>query len=100
MPTTTSETREAEHGERMIEVTIRLWTDAIAEVEGQIVPKHAWSYGVARVSPNRSHGIVGRRPTPFNTLDEIPTKIRELLVEQGIKLHLGPAERRLFDVER
>ena len=33
--------QEAEHGEKMIEVKIRFWTNSIAEQEGKIIPKHA-----------------------------------------------------------
>jgi len=41
--------RVAKHGQRMIEVQIRFWTNDIAESKGQIVPKHAWASGVVKV---------------------------------------------------
>lgn len=40
-PTTDVQEREAQHGQKMIEVKLRFWTDEIAESEGNILPKHA-----------------------------------------------------------
>ena len=81
------ESREAKYGERMIEVKVRFWTDEIAEGEGQIKPKHAWTAGVVRMHPNESHGIVPEYPRPFNSLMEIPAVIEKVLIEHGITLH-------------
>lgn len=47
--------REARHGEKMIEVKIRFWTDGLASESGKILPKHAWAAGVVRMESNRSH---------------------------------------------
>jgi hypothetical protein len=49
--------QEAKHGEKMIEVKLRFWTNDIAEKKGDVIPKHAWSSGVVRVERNDSHGI-------------------------------------------
>jgi len=46
--------REAEHGQKMIEVKLRFWTNNLAGKSGQIIPKHAWSSGVVRIEPNKS----------------------------------------------
>jgi hypothetical protein len=82
------ESREAKHGERMIEVRVRFWTNDLAEGEGQVRPRHAWGSGVVRIQPNKSHGITGRgKPLPFNSLAEIPAKIEQELIAHGITIH-------------
>ena len=81
------ESREAKYGERMIEVRIRFWTDEIAEGEGQIRPKHAWTSGVVRMQRNESHGITPKNPRPFNSLMDIPGVVEKVLIQHGIKLH-------------
>jgi len=81
------ESREAKSGERMIEVRVRFWTDGIAEGEGQIVPKHAWTSGVVRMERNESHGISPKNPRPFNSLMDLPRIMEMVLIDHGIKLH-------------
>ena len=88
------ETREAEQGQRMIEVRIRFWTNDLADGEGRVRPKHAWSGGVVRISSNRSHGITPRTPVPFNSMADIPGKIEKVLIEHGITIHKGSREQR------
>jgi hypothetical protein len=82
-----AEAREAKHGERMIEVKIRFWTDEIASETGKIVPKHAWAAGVVRMESNRSHGISPENPVPFNSLLDLGAKIEQVLLDHGIVLH-------------
>ena len=79
-------TREARHGEKMIEVKIRFWTDEISPESGQIVPKHAWAGGVVRMAPNKSHGIVPKNPVPFNSLLDVGAKIEQVLIDHGVVL--------------
>lgn len=81
------QSREAKYGERMIEVKVRFWTDQIAEGEGQILPKHAWTSGVVRMERNESHSIIPKDPRPFNSLMELPQVIERVLIEHGIVLH-------------
>ncbi len=81
------ESREAKSSERMIEVRVRFWTDGIAEGEGQIVPKHAWTSGVVRMERNESHGISSKNPRPFNSLMDLPRIMEMVLIDHGIKLH-------------
>ncbi|MGH8693662.1 MAG: hypothetical protein ACREVM_05460 [Burkholderiales bacterium] len=80
-------TQEARHGEKMIEVKIRFWTNDIASEGGKIKPKHAWSSGVVRIEGNKSHGIVPGSPKPFHTLLDVGAVIEKVLIEQGIVLH-------------
>ena len=79
--------REAQHGERMIEVKIRFWTDDLASEPGKILPKHAWAAGVVRMDSNRSHGISPRNPVPFNSLLDVGAKIEQVLLDHGVVLH-------------
>lgn len=83
------EDREAQQGERMIEVKIRFWTNDIAEGDGVIRPKHAWSSGVVRMERNKSHEIVPQAPLPFHSLLDLTAAIEKALLNHGIKLHLS-----------
>lgn len=76
----------APHGEKMIEVKVRFWTNNIAG-RGKISPKKARSAGVVRMERNDAHGIKPRRPLPFNSLAEIPLAIEQTLIDHGIVLH-------------
>lgn len=81
------ESKEAVHGEKMIEIKVRFWTNDLAEGKGQIIPKHGWSSGVVRIDANKSHGIVPREPIPFQSLLDIGRAIEKCLVDHGIRLH-------------
>jgi hypothetical protein len=78
--------QEAKHGEKMIEVKIRFWTDKLAP-GGQILPKHGWTSGVVRMESNPSHGISPKNPRPFNSLLDVGSVIEQVLIEHGIVLH-------------
>jgi hypothetical protein len=79
------EAQEAKHGEKMIEIKVRFWTDGIEDAE-KIRPKHAWSSGVVRVASNKSHAIVPGRPRLFNSLLELNSVIERVIIEHGIVL--------------
>jgi len=81
--------REAKHGQKMIEVKLRFWTDDIAKEHGKIIPKHSWSSGVVRIERNKAHGIVPGNPKPFNSLLDVGAMIEKVLIEHGVKLHLS-----------
>ena len=81
--------REAEHGQKMIEVKLRFWTNDIAKGPSKILPKHAWSSGVVRIEMNKSHGIVPGAPKPFLSLLDVGAVIEKILIEQGVVLHLS-----------
>ena len=94
MPTSLSE-KEAAHGQKMIEVKVRFWTNDIAEESNKIIPKECWDSGVLRLEPNKIHGIKAS-PIPFNSLMELPSKIEEALFTSGIKMHHGNKSRKYF----
>ena len=79
-------TREAKHGERMIEVKIRFWTDTLAP-RGKVIPKNAWTSGVVRIESNKTHGIKPLPPVPFNSLLDVGAAIEKVLMAHGITLH-------------
>jgi len=78
---------EAKHGKKMIEVSLRFWTNDISEDHGKVIPKHAWTSGVVRIQGNESHGIVPGNPLPFHSLLDIGSVIEKVLLNHGIVLH-------------
>jgi hypothetical protein len=78
---------EAQHGEKMIEVKLRFWTNNLAGDAGKVVPKHAWSAGVVRIERNPSHGITPGKPRPFHSLLDIGAVIEKVLLEHQVVLH-------------
>lgn len=85
--------REAKHGQKMIEVKVRFWTNDIAK-GGRIMPKHAWGSGMIRMESNKAHGITPREPVPFNSLAEIPSVVERTLIAHGVKIHPSSKMRR------
>jgi hypothetical protein len=78
---------EAEHGQKMIEVKLRFWTNGIAPEEGKIMPKHAGTGGVVRIERNKAHGIELGSAKPFHTLLDIGAVVEKVLLDHGIVLH-------------
>jgi hypothetical protein len=66
---------------------VRFWTDGIASGAGKGIPKNAWTCGVVRIEPNKSHGITPQNPVPFNSLLDVGTAIEKVLMNQRITLH-------------
>jgi hypothetical protein len=89
------EAQEAKHGQKMIEVKIRFWTNDIAE-QGKVIPKHAWASGVVRIEANQAHGIVPGKPRPFHSLLDVTSVIEKVLIEHGIVLHAGRKMKKYF----
>jgi hypothetical protein len=83
----TAASLQAKHGEKMIEVKVRFWTNNIASRRGKVIPKHAWSSGVVRMEPNESHGIKPGNPKPFHSLLDVSAIIEKVLIEHGVVLH-------------
>jgi hypothetical protein len=79
--------REAKHGEKMIEVKIRFWTNNLSP-KGTLIPKHAQASGVVRMQANKTHGIKPKHPRAFNSLLDLGAVIEETLIEHGIMLHI------------
>jgi hypothetical protein len=78
---------EAKHGQKMIEVKVRFWTNDISKEQGKINPRHAWSSGVVRIERNPTHGIKPCSPRPFHSLLDVGGVIERVLIEHGIVLH-------------
>ena len=96
MQNTTPAARVAKHGEKMIEIRIRFWTDAIAKKKGEIVPKHAWDGGVVVMDGNRAHGIDPAAPQPFNSILDLPSTLAKVLTQHGVILHTSRKSRKLI----
>ena|SRR3972149_6249694 len=73
--------------ENGIFVTIRFWTD-FAKQDGTkiVVPKQGWAAGSLYVRASRLHGIKSESPVLFNNLDELMTKLDQLLKQHDISL--------------
>jgi hypothetical protein len=52
--TNMTEEIDAPHGDKMIEITIRFWTNDIAEEEGKVLPKHIHNSGMVRLTANKT----------------------------------------------
>src|SRR5690242_4339124 len=94
--TTVLASRPAEHGQKTVEVTIKFWTNDIAEQSGDIVPKHVRSSGVVNISTNDAHGIRTENPVPFNSIAEIPKVIEDMFIEYGVTVHPSRKMRKYF----
>lgn len=88
------EAREAAHGQKMIEVKVRFWTNDLGDEKGKILPKNAWGAGVVRMERNTAHGITAGDPIPFNSMADIPAKVERLLIERGVTIHPSSRMRR------
>lgn len=77
----------AAHGEKMIQINIRLWTDKMSEEPGKIIPKNAWGSGVVSLERNKAHGIVPSNPKPFNSMLDLGAAIEKVLIEGGVVIH-------------
>ena len=87
---------DAAHGERMIELRVRFWTNGIASDEGKIGPRHAWDSGTVELRSNESHGIVSKQTFHFYSLAELPSVVEKALITNGVKLHADEHSRKLF----
>lgn len=95
MPRTNEEVAVG-HGERMIEVKLRFWTNDIAETPNLICRKHAWTSGIARINKNVAHGIKGSDPVPFHSLLDVGRAIEKAMIQAGISLHHSRREKKYF----
>ena len=91
------EQREAQQGEKMIEIRIRFWTNDLADDPGKILPKHAWSSGMVIMDRNKSHGIVPKDPVPFHTLMDLTSVIEKTLITHEITLHSSRKMKKYFE---
>ena len=90
------ESLEAEHGQKMIEIKLRFWTNDIAPEVGKVIPKNAWASGVVRVERNKSHSIEPGPPRPFHSLLDVGSVIEKVMIEHGIVLHASTKMRKYF----
>ena len=96
---TTTNTKVAKHGEKMIEVRIHFWTDGITKEEDTVIPKHAWDSGVVSIPVNKAHGITPASQQPFNSILDLTSVLAKVLVEHGVTLHTGRKLRKLVKSE-
>ena len=85
---------EAKHGEKMIEVRVRFWTNNLVK-KHKLMPRHAWDNGTVGMDSNKSHRIQPKSPMPFNSLLDLPSVLAKVLVQHGVTLHAGRKLRKL-----
>jgi hypothetical protein len=90
----------APHGQKMIEVTIRFWTNNISKKRGHVIKKECWDYGVVYMPENSAHGISSLRPIPFHSLLELLPKIERLFIAQKVRLRSGQHSRKYLASKR
>ncbi len=88
--------RAGKHGEKMIEVRVRFWTDKIADDKDTVIPKHAWDSGVVVMDGNKTHGVTPASPQPFNSILDLTSVLAKVLSEHGITLHANRKLRKLI----
>ena len=81
------EPRIAKHGEKMIGVQVRFFTDGLTKRKGEVRPSHALTKGTVSIEANESHGIKSSKELKFNSLAEICARIEEVLIAGGVVLH-------------
>lgn len=74
-------------GKKMIRLSVRFWTNNIAETKGAVRPKHGWSSGVVKLEANPQHGIQAGKPFVFRSLLELGSALEKSLISGGIRLH-------------
>ena len=79
--------RLAKRNQRMIELTVRFWTNGLSGKKSEIRPKHAWCSGMVSMPKNESHDIEAMRPKPFHSTMDLPRVIEKVLIAHGVKLH-------------
>jgi len=87
----------APHGEKMIELNLRLWTNKIAKGNNKIKKKHCWDRGTVRFTRNNSHGIDPLKSIKFNSIAEIPSVIEKVLINHKIKVHKSSKSKKYLD---
>lgn len=78
--------RKPAPGEKMIQIKVRLRTNGIAQ-SGKIRQKHGWTCGTIGIEKNSSHAIGPSSDIPFNSLLELPSRIEQLLIREGITIY-------------
>ena len=87
-----TEARKPEQNQKTIRINVHFWTDGIVDPPN-ILPKHALAAGTVSLRANPSHGIKASDPIPFNSPMQIAGCIEELLIREGITLHVGDRQK-------
>ena len=89
----TVEEKVAKHGEKMIQVSVKFWTDGIASEEGHVLPGYCWEGGFVNVEANATHSLKATQPIPFNTLDELVPILISALDDAGVNILFNKRKR-------
>lgn len=83
----TKDIQKAIHGEKMIVVEVRFFTNNIAKGKSNVAKKHCWTNGMVRIQANKTHDIKPLPTSPFASLMDINAVIEKVLIKNQIKLH-------------
>jgi hypothetical protein len=93
---------EAPHGEKMLTVLLKFWTNNIA-ADGLILPRHCQDRGVMYLQANAAHGIEAVPYAPphpldrhFSSLSEIQPALEDLFVANDVTVHPARLVRKLY----
>jgi hypothetical protein len=92
-------TREvkAPHGAKTVELTVRFWTDGIAEHDALVLQGFCWESGSVRFPVSETHGIKDQEWVQFERLNDIVPAIYEAARRAGVRIlantYEKPAER-------
>ena len=86
---------KAPHGEKMIEVRIRFWTNDIAKRKGDIEPRHCWAAGTVHMTRNEAHGLKDDVNVKFNSMAELTAAVEKLMTQARIKMYKSRLESKL-----
>ena len=84
------------HGDKMIEVRVRFWTNNISKKKGRLVPRECWDAGTIAMDTNKLHGIKSKTPKGFGSLTGMVKVMEAVLTGHGVKLHMSGQNRRLY----
>ena len=82
---------------KMIEVTVRFWTNNLGDKKGRLNPKHARTSGMVTIGSHPLHGIRPIDNVPFHSIFQIPAAIEKALKRAGAILHPSAPMRRYMD---
>ena len=87
---------KAAHGEKMIELRVKFWTNGIASSKDEVFQKNAWDSGMLVLETNHLHGIKNIKNVPFHSMSDLPGKIEKMLIAHGIILRHGRHSGKLY----
>jgi hypothetical protein len=87
------------HGETMITLTVKFFTDHLAKDPNMVRRKHAYTCGAVYMTKNETHGTRSGKTFKFNSMAELPLAMQKCLIAHDITLHPSKNDRKIFKIE-